>query len=139
MPGRRRPSHRSHRGQTKSPQREAPRAFSIFSVSQELFGRRRSRLGSRAGAALVLVVLALARRSRFRSRRTRFRRVGVSSEGNSGKTENSGQQKSDVFHSNFISLGISLVFSASDVSAGKTEGFLGRPSPRFLRTQLASR
>jgi hypothetical protein len=44
-----------------------------------------------------------------------------------------------VFHSNFISLGISLVFSASDVSAGKTEGFLGRPSPRFLRTQLASR
>ena len=89
---------------------------------------------------LVMLATTFGGALRSRSRSGRFRgRVGVSSEGNSGKTENSGQQKSDVFHSNFISLGISLVFSASDVSAGKTEGFLGRPSPRFLRTQLASR
>ena len=76
----------------------------------------------------MLVVLAAAGRSRGRSGRFRGR-GGVSSEGNSGETENSGQQKSDVFHSNIISLGISLVFSASDISAGKTEGFLERPLP----------
>jgi hypothetical protein len=76
-----------------------------FTVSQQLLLGRRRRFGGRAGAAaaaLVLVMLAVAAGGRSRGRGARFRRGGVSSEGNSGKTENSGQQKSDVFHSNLL-------------------------------------